>query len=75
MYSLTLTGEERDAFDWVGNRYSTGDDVADILKSCIPEREDDEWAGRRDFRGSRAQGLGDSGIGGIRGWILALLLR
>jgi len=33
MYTLTLTGGERDAFDWVGHRYNNGDKMADILRS------------------------------------------
>lgn len=31
MYRLTLTAEERRAFDWVGDRYSTGTDWANLL--------------------------------------------
>lgn len=27
MYTLTLTHEERKAIDWIGNRYSNGDDL------------------------------------------------
>jgi hypothetical protein len=38
MYSLTLTADERRAFDWVGDRYKSGK-VADLLIGCIPE----EW--------------------------------
>ena len=30
MYSLTLTADERQAFDWVGDRYNSGK-VADLL--------------------------------------------
>ena len=40
MYSLTLTADERRAFDWVGDRYNSGK-VADLLLDCIPE--DVEW--------------------------------
>ncbi len=36
MYSLTLTAEERRAFDWVGERYYAGK-VAGLLLDCIPE--------------------------------------
>jgi hypothetical protein len=36
MYSLTLTADERRAFDWVGNRYNSGT-FADLLIGCIPE--------------------------------------
>ncbi len=31
MYRLTLTRCERRAFDWVGHRYATGDQWADLL--------------------------------------------
>lgn len=40
MYILTLTADERRAFDWVGNRYNSGK-VADLLVDCLPE--DREW--------------------------------
>jgi hypothetical protein len=40
MYSLTLTADKRRAFDWVGDRYNSGE-VADLLMDCIPE--DREW--------------------------------
>ena len=40
MYSLTLTADERRAFDWVGDRYNSGK-VADLLLDCMPE--DREW--------------------------------
>ncbi len=36
MYTLTLTAEERRAFDWAGDRYAAGA-VADLLRECIPE--------------------------------------
>lgn len=36
MYRLTLSRDERRAFDWVGNRYSSsGDDVSLILYTFI----------------------------------------
>lgn len=42
-YDLILTGEERDAFDWVGDRYNNGDAMADILRDCIvPDPNNDE---------------------------------
>jgi len=41
MYTLTLTADERKAFDWVGNRYATGDDWSKILGECMPE--DKAW--------------------------------
>ena len=40
MYSLSLTSDERQAFDWVGSRYNSGK-VADLLLDCMPE--DREW--------------------------------
>ena len=43
MYTLTLTADERRAFDWVGDRYNSGK-VADLLSDCIPE---DRGMGRR----------------------------
>jgi hypothetical protein len=39
MYSLTLTANERRAFDWVGDRYKSGK-VADLLIGCISEKWD-----------------------------------
>jgi hypothetical protein len=40
MYSLTLTADERRAFDWVGDRYNSGK-VAELLMDCFPD--DREW--------------------------------
>lgn len=34
MYSLTLTKSERKAIDWVGGRYSHGDDLRRLLYQC-----------------------------------------
>ncbi len=39
MHTLTLTMEERQAIDWVGHRYSNGDDLFDLLQECNEE----EW--------------------------------
>ncbi len=36
MYSLSLTADERRAFDWVGDRYNSGK-VASLLIDCLPE--------------------------------------
>jgi hypothetical protein len=47
MYTLTLTQDERAAFDWVGDRYATGDEVADILREYMDE--DDEWSQEGDI--------------------------
>jgi hypothetical protein len=46
MYSLSLTSDEREAFDWVANRYNSGQ-VADLLLDLIPE--DREWADDGDI--------------------------
>ena len=40
MYTLTLTADERRAFDWVGSRHNS-DKVADLLMYCMPEHQ--EW--------------------------------
>lgn len=40
MYNLTLTKDERDAFDWVGHRYAAGE-VSSLLMDCMPP--DTEW--------------------------------
>jgi hypothetical protein len=36
MYQLTLTKGERDAFDWVGNRYAARE-IARLLLGCMEE--------------------------------------
>ena len=46
MYTLTLTAEERQAFDWIASRYNSGK-VADLLLDCIPE--DREWSDDGDI--------------------------
>jgi hypothetical protein len=46
MYSLSLTSDERQAFDWVGSRYNSGK-VADLLLDCMPE--DREWSDDGDI--------------------------
>jgi hypothetical protein len=46
MYSLTLTADDRRAFDWVGDRYNSGK-VGDLLIECIPE--DREWSDDGDI--------------------------
>lgn len=45
MYTLTLTSEERKAFDWVGYCYNNGDKMSDILNDCecLTTPEDFEW--------------------------------
>ena len=42
MYTQTLTAGEREAIDWVGGRYSNGDDLADLLMRCGRDGEA-EW--------------------------------
>ncbi len=41
MYALTLTKSERDAFDWVGYRYNSGD-IMRILRSCTAYYNQDD---------------------------------
>lgn len=41
MYTLTLTRAERNAFDWIGNRYSNGNDMSDYFSECL--KEDESW--------------------------------
>jgi hypothetical protein len=38
VYTLTLTADERRAFDWVGSRYNSGK-VADLLLDCLPNNQ------------------------------------
>jgi hypothetical protein len=40
MYDLTLSADDRGAFDWVGDRYNSGK-AADLLTDCLPEGR--EW--------------------------------
>lgn len=54
MYELTLTISERKAIDWVGYRYSHGDDLKDALmdgqmKSDDCNSDDIEWSGDYDI--------------------------
>lgn len=48
MYKLTLTKAERDAIDWVGNRYSNGYDLFKQLMNCEFEHDWD-FAGDIEF--------------------------
>jgi hypothetical protein len=43
---LTLTSDERRAFDWIGTRYNSGK-VADLLSDCLPEGR--EWSDDGDI--------------------------
>ena len=40
MYKLTLTREERNAIDWVGYRYSNGDDLKELICKCTNYKSD-----------------------------------
>lgn len=48
-YTLTLTKGERDAIDWVGNRYSHGDDLYRLLCECHAIPDDVEWDDNTDI--------------------------
>lgn len=49
MYRLTLTASERSAFDWVGDRYLTGDRFATLLCTCDATESDTDWEGPEDI--------------------------
>lgn len=36
MYTLTLTKDERDAFDFVGGRYANGDEMSKLICEGLP---------------------------------------
>lgn len=50
MYTLTLTAEDRQAIDWVGNRYRHGDELFALLwadsEQCL---EDADWDSEDDI--------------------------
>ncbi len=48
MYTLTLTADERRAINWVGYRYSHGDDLHKLLNKCR-QRPDVDWDERCDI--------------------------
>lgn len=52
MYTITLTKAERNAFDWVGDRYNAGE-VARLLTSGgmwgVESEEDVEWDDDEDI--------------------------
>jgi hypothetical protein len=48
-YSLTLTQDERKAIDWIGGRYTHGDDLKAILLRCVPEEGCPEWEDKGDI--------------------------
>jgi len=41
-YKLTLTHDERQAIDWVGNRYAHGDELGLLLREWTEAEWDDE---------------------------------
>jgi hypothetical protein len=43
MYTLTLSKPERKAIDWVGHRYSNGDDLFHLLWGCENDKPDADW--------------------------------
>ena len=47
VYTLTLSRPERQAFDWLGDRYGTGEPIAVTLRGCLPD--DAEWTQRGDI--------------------------
>lgn len=49
MSQLTLTSDERKAFDWIGNRYATGDDVAMRLRRLLADGHEWDDAGDITF--------------------------
>jgi hypothetical protein len=50
MYSLTLTADERAAIDWVGYRYSNGDELYNLLWGASKQSPDDaDWDDPRDI--------------------------
>lgn len=50
MYTLTLTHEERKAIDWVGHRYSNGDDFYHLLILECDYDNDWDFDGDVEFR-------------------------
>ena len=58
MYSLTLTADERRAFDWVGSRYNSGK-VADLLVDCMLGRPGVGRRNRHHLRHTRARAVGN----------------
>ena len=47
-YKLTLTKGERDAFDWIGDRYSsTGNQAAELIQEGMPS--DKSWSDSEDI--------------------------
>ena len=49
MYTLKLTYEERRAIDWIGDRYSHGNELHDCLMECVRFPTDVWWSDRGDI--------------------------
>lgn len=49
MYRLTLTGQERRAINWIGNRYAHGDKLAHLLWIECEYPNDADWLGADDI--------------------------
>lgn len=52
MYSLTLSKSERDAIDWVGGRYTNGENLYHLLwvhSDCSPSDADWDYDGHLTF--------------------------
>lgn len=50
MYTLTLTLAERQAIDWVGNRYGHGDELYTLLwHDCTASPDDADWDSPQDI--------------------------
>ncbi len=48
-YTLTLTAQERRAFDFVGNRYIHGHELSDLITDGEQTEPDAEWDGNDDI--------------------------
>lgn len=49
-YKLTLTLSERMAIDWIGDRYTNGDELFSLLQFCEgTSPEDADWDDERDL--------------------------
>jgi hypothetical protein len=42
-YKLTLTESERAAFDWIGGRYSNGNDMRKIIEQYPVDQDSGAW--------------------------------
>lgn len=48
-YTLTLTKDERKAIDWVGHRYSNGNDLYKLLTDGEMTPDDRDWSDDGDI--------------------------